>query len=143
MTNNVTSSMTKADYLIIFDGGSKGNPGRGYGSYAIQTTGSPPRIVSLDFPGRVTNNEAEYDTLIAALESLADVVRRQGGDPATRQIEVRGDSLLVIEQVTGRWKASEPRMRERRDRVRVLAGRFKRVSYVHHPRSESVKVLGH
>jgi ribonuclease HI len=133
----------KADYLIIFDGGSKGNPGHGYGSYALFAAAGRSEKASLDFPGRVTNNEAEYDTLIAALDALAVSIRGKGGDPAATTIEVRGDSLLVISQVTGRWKATEPRMQERRDRVRRVAGQFKSVSYAHHPRSESVRVLGH
>ena len=55
---------------IIFDGGSKGNPGQGYGSYTLRWPGAQQQIVRLRFGDRVTNNEAEYDTLIAALEAV-------------------------------------------------------------------------
>lgn len=144
--------MIKSDYTIVFDGGSLGNPGRGYGSYAVATNGEAAtgaaqagawRIKRLNFDGRVTNNEAEYDTLISALQTLPETVRAAEKDPAQVTVEVRGDSLLVIYQVTRRWKAHEPRMAERRDKVLVLAKQFKRVSFAHQPRAQSVKILGH
>src|SRR5215510_12788812 len=56
-----------ADYLIVFDGGSRGNPGAGYGSYAVFEGTQPAPVQRLEFPGSLTNNEAEYHTLLAAL----------------------------------------------------------------------------
>jgi ribonuclease HI len=135
--------MMKADYTIVFDGGCIGNPGRGYGSYAITDSSGQRTITRLDFPGRTTNNETEYDTLITALRHLAEAVQAQGRPPGDVTVEVRGDSLLVINQVTGRWKAHEPRMAERRDGVRQAASVFKRVSFAQQPRARSVAVLGH
>lgn len=134
--------MMKADYVIIFDGGSRGNPGQGYGSYALLHNGEK-RVERLRFGARVTSNEAEYDTLIAALEDVLAEVRRRGREPGECDVEVRGDSQLVIHQVTGRWKARNERMRQRRDRVLALVKRFKHVSFVQQPREESVQVLGH
>jgi ribonuclease HI len=140
--------MTHGNYAIVFDGGSLGNPGRGYGSFALRSVDGAAQptgwqIKRLTFPGRVTNNEAEYDTLIAALQSLVESLRVAGRDPAQTSVDVRGDSLLVISQVTRRWKAHEPRMADRRDAVIALANQFQRVSFVHQPRSQSVKILGH
>jgi len=135
--------VTKADYTIVFDGGCIGNPGRGYGSYAITDGAGKRSVTRLDFPGRTTNNETEYDTLIAALAGLAASVQAQGVAPAGVTVDVRGDSLLVISQVTGSWKAREPRMAERRDRVLALAKQFKRVTFTQHPRAATLKVLGH
>ena len=144
--------MIKSDYTIVFDGGSLGNPGRGYGSFAVASNGeaansaaqaSPWQIKRLNFDGRVTNNEAEYDTLISALETLPETLRAAGKEPGQITVDVRGDSQLVIFQVTRRWKAHEPRMAERRDRVLVLVKQFKHVSFAHQPRAQSVKILGH
>ena len=60
-------------YRIVFDGGSKGNPGIGYGSYRIQPEGGPwSEPYRLEFGDKVTNNEAEYRSLIAAFEHLAE-----------------------------------------------------------------------
>ena len=64
------------DIVLIFDGGSHGNPGWGYGSCAIQRVShGAQRLERLELGDDYTNNEAEYDTLIAALE---DLIRRLG-----------------------------------------------------------------
>jgi ribonuclease HI len=132
------------DYLLIFDGGSKGNPGPGYGSYAItRVQDGARRLERLDLGEGYTNNEAEYDVLIAALEDLIARIEDAGRKPEEFSLEVRGDSALVINQVQGRWKAKEPRMRQRRDQCRRLLSRFGGVVLKAHPREESVRVLGH
>ncbi len=128
---------------IIFDGGSKGNPGVGYGSYALRWPGQPQQIVQLQFGDGVTNNEAEYDTLVAALESVVKRLAEQKADPATARVEIRGDSQLVINQVLGEWKCSDERMRRRRDRVRSLLREFGSWELAHHPRANSVRAAAH
>ena len=132
------------DYLLIFDGGSKGNPGPGYGSYVItRLQDGARRLERLELGEGYTNNEAEYDVLIAALEDLIARIEDAGRAPDEFSLEVRGDSALVIKQVEGRWKAKEPRMRQRRDQCRRLLSRFGAVALKAHPREESVRVLGH
>lgn len=128
---------------IIFDGGSKGNPGYGYGSYALRWPGQSQQIVQLQFGDGVTNNEAEYDTLIAALEAVQKRLRESGADPMTARLDIRGDSQLVINQVRGEWKCSDERMRARRDRVRILLRELGAWELVYHARENSVRVLGH
>jgi len=131
------------DYIIVFDGGSEGNPGFGYGSYAVVARDGRKRVRHLDFEDGMTNNEAEYDTLIAALEDVSQRVEAAGKRPADFTLEVRGDSNLVLRQVRGEWKAKEERMRQRRDMVRSLLARFGGYRLVEQTREESVKVLGH
>lgn len=144
--------MTKSDsraasspmgYEVVFDGGSRGNPGPAYGSYRIRRSGDEPRKpVRLNL-GRKTNNEAEYLTLIQALEDLLVEFNRESIDPATVQLKVYGDSQLVIRQLRGEWKAKEPRMRSLRDRVLKLTARFGALDYHHQARWRSVSALGH
>ncbi len=140
------------DYVLVFDGGSLGNPGPGYGSYALigasdgKTSASsvePERLVRLDFGGEMTNNEAEYDTLIAGLSDLIQRLTDANQSPSEFSIEVRGDSSLAINQVSGVWKARDERMRARRNQVRELLGRFAASRLVLQPRQESVRILGH
>jgi len=128
---------------IIFDGGSKGNPGLGYGSYALDWPGVPQQVVKLRFGNQHTNNEAEYDTLIGALEAVLKRLEDGGADPTTAKLDIRGDSLLVINQVLGKWQCKEPKLQTRRDRIRALLQRFGPSKLTHHDRSNSVKVLGH
>ncbi len=128
---------------IVFDGGSRGNPGEGYGSFAMEWPGIPREIVQLKFGDRVTNNEAEYDTLIAALEAIRDRLVEQQIDPKTTSLSIWGDSLLVCNQVKGEWKCKEPRLQVRLNRVLSLLGNFGNPELSHHPREKSVEILGH
>lgn len=128
---------------IIFDGGSRGNPGQGYGSYALDWPGEERQKVTLRFGNQHTNNEAEYDTLIAALEAIRKRLIDAGADPKTARLDIRGDSLLVINQVQGRWQCKEERLQSRCHHVRTLLQQFGQWRLNHHDRSHSVAVLGH
>lgn len=128
---------------LIFDGGSKGNPGKGYGSYAMRWPGRSEQIVRLQFGDNVTNNQAEYDTLIAALEAILERLDENGADPATARIAVYGDSLLVINQILERWKCNESQLLLRRDKAQQLLDNFGLWRLVHQSRDKSVAVLGH
>jgi ribonuclease HI len=132
------------DYVLIFDGGSQGNPGHGYGSYVIKRVqDGAQRLERLDLGDDYTSNEAEYDTLLVAVQDLLGRIEEAGRQPQEFTLEVRGDSALVLNQLQGRWKAKEPRMRDRRDRGLRLLRRFGAVVFKLHPREESVRILGH
>ncbi len=131
-------------YVLIFDGGSKGNPGKGYGSYMLVRTDTGQRkIEHFDLEGLLTNNEAEYKTLIHAVRTLLEKIRDHGKDPANYRIEVRGDSALVVNQLSGKWKARKPHMAALRDEALALLDQFGSWRISHHDRSNSVKWLGH
>jgi ribonuclease HI len=132
------------DYVLTFDGGSKGNPGLGYGSYAIlRVKDGAQRLERLEFGDGWTNNEAEYDALIASLRDLIERIEEGGRRPQEFAVTVRGDSALVIHQLQGKWRVKEPRLRERRDECFRLLRRFGSVELVAQPREESVRILGH
>jgi ribonuclease HI len=143
MMEPVPGQAPEAPIRIIFDGGSKGNPGKGYGSYALDWPGLPQQVVQLRFGDGVTNNEAEYDTLISALEATIKKLEDSGAGPEAAQLEIFGDSQLVVNQVLGEWEAKNARMRTRRDRVKYLLSQFGAWRLQHHDRENSVRVLGH
>jgi probable phosphoglycerate mutase len=127
-------------WQLLFDGGSEGNPGRGYGSYVLREAGQPwPPPTRLAFGDGVTSNEAEYRSLIAALEALAGAV----ADPAQVALEVIGDSQLVIRQLQGAWKVRAANLVPLAGRARELAQAYGRVRYTWRPRAYSVAILGH
>lgn len=128
------------DYLIVFDGGSRGNPGPGYGSYVIFDARGEGRPVRLEFADEVTNNEAEYQTLLAALRDLRQRVASAADQLA---IKILGDSQLVIQQVKGEWKTKEPRLRALRTEVLAELRRFKAYRLAYQPREDTLRVLGH
>jgi len=117
--------------VVEADGGSRGNPGpAGYGAVVRDAaTGEVLAEVS-DSLGRATNNVAEYSGLIAGLKAAARVAR--GAD-----VEVRMDSKLVVEQMSGRWQVKHPDMRPLAAKARETARAFGRVSYTWVPRSRN------
>ena len=56
---------------------------------------------------------------------------------------MRGDSQLVIFQVTGKWKVQTPHIRPLHAEATALLARFKRTDVQWHPRAMSVRTLGH
>ncbi len=96
----------------FFDGASRGNPGDA-GAGALLTDAAGGVIWSCARPlGRRTNNEAEYDALIMLLEE----VHSRG----LRGVAIHGDSSLVVNQVNGAWKITEPRLRPLAERALEL-----------------------
>lgn len=130
-------------FTIVFDGGSLGNPGRGYGSFKIFGTTGEIAHEQLDYNHvslKMTNNQAEYRTLISALEHLSAIL----GDRAGRaEVTVNGDSALVINQVQGKWKVRNADLQPLHEQSKNLLRRFGRVKLAWHARSNSVDVLGH
>lgn len=91
--------------VIEADGGSRGNPGpAAYG--AVLKDADTGAVIAEEGTaiGVASNNVAEYSGLIAGLR-LAERFA-PGAD-----IEVRMDSKLVVEQMSGRWKIKHPDMR--------------------------------
>jgi ribonuclease HI len=134
------------DYTITFDGGSRNNgsaKSEAYGSYKISTATGRTEIIRLTFPAGATNNEAEYKSLIAALEDLIGRIQRANRPVGEFSLEIRGDSALVLNQVQGTWKTKKEHLRPLRDRAQALLALFKEVEFVWQPREESVEVLGH
>lgn len=128
------------DYKIVFDGGAIGNPGKGYGSFEVSSRDQVVYRGREDYVGRITNNQAEYMTLIHALRWLAEHL---GSTASTTSVEVWGDSQLVINQLTGSWKVRNtgllPLVRE----AQSERGRFGQTRLRWHPRALSVARLGH
>lgn len=128
---------------MVFDGGSLGNPGQGYGSYVFKGIVNQLEPASIEFPGRTTNNEAEYMTLNRGLEAVLDALQVTGHDPSQLRIVVRSDSKLVVEQVSGNWKIKKAELRPHVQRALALLGRFQSWQMRWHSRTESVRILGH
>ncbi|CUR54593.1 conserved hypothetical protein [metagenome] len=90
--------------VIEADGGSRGNPGpAAYG--AVLKDAVSGAVIAEDGTtiGTATNNVAEYSGLIAGLQLAAEFA-------PDAEIEVRMDSKLVVEQMSGRWKVKHPAM---------------------------------
>ncbi|WP_131741265.1 bifunctional RNase H/acid phosphatase [Actinomadura roseirufa] len=117
--------------VVEADGGSRGNPGpAGYGALVRDALTGEVLAEVAESIGHATNNVAEYRGLIAGLSAAADI------DPAAR-VEVRMDSKLVVEQMSGRWKIKHPDMIPLAARARELASGLGPVSYGWIPRNRN------
>ncbi|MEV0250706.1 bifunctional RNase H/acid phosphatase [Nocardia sp. NPDC050712] len=116
--------------VIEADGGSRGNPGpAGYGAVVFDAAHAAVLAERRESIGVATNNVAEYRGLIAGLEAAAEL--------GARVVEVRMDSKLVVEQMSGRWKVKHASMIPLADRARRLVAGFDRVSFQWIPRAEN------
>lgn len=100
-------------YLIAnTDGGARGNPGpAGYGVIIHDSSGK--KVVALSqYLGRQTNNFAEYQALIAALEFAVE--------HGPRAIKVISDSELMVRQIKGIYKVKDPTLRDLHGRASQL-----------------------
>ena len=134
------SAVPGADYTIVFDGGSLGNPGKGYGSYEIAGPDGSVATRKVQFGNDMTNNQAEFRAVIAGLE---DLLERVGPRASALSVAVRGDSQLVIRGLTGEWRVKHPGLQPLHRQAADLLRRFKRVDVAWHPRRESVRSFGH
>jgi probable phosphoglycerate mutase len=133
----------RSDVTLVFDGGSLGNPGKGYGSFLVEGIVQTPAPVRLEFPGRTTNNEAEYLSLLHGLRAILRQLERDARDASSASLVVLSDSKLVVEQVSGRWKVRHEPLRPLHSEARQLLSQFGSWRLQWHSRVRSVRMLGH
>jgi probable phosphoglycerate mutase len=118
--------------IVEADGGSRGNPGpAGYGAVVRDAVTGQVLAEVAESIGRATNNVAEYRGLIAGLRAAAGKAARP---PA---VEVRMDSKLVVEQMSGRWKIKHPDMIPLALEAREAASALGPVTYTWVPRARN------
>ncbi len=110
---------------LYFDGASRGNPGPAAVGWVIVTSDGITAEGS-ERIGRATNNQAEYEALIRALEAAVEY----GFD----ELRIKGDSQLIVKQVRGEWDVNDPTLREKRLHARELLNQVETWSIDHVPR---------
>ena len=121
------------------DGGSRGNPGpAGTGSSVKDAAGVEVGCV-WQFIKHATNNVAEYQGLINGLNLAVEIAEQQGVEPESLSVDVRMDSKLVVEQMSGRWKIKHPDMKPLAQEVKRIEGKLAQVSYTWVPRAQNAR----
>jgi len=111
------------EYLMQFDGCSKGNPGKAGSGAVIYKNKSEIWGKSLFIGDKNTNNEAEYMGLIIGLEEAINI--------GVEDLYVEGDSLLVIKQMKGLYKVKAENLYKLYEKAKKLEKQFTSVSYNH------------
>ncbi|MGY1836451.1 bifunctional RNase H/acid phosphatase [Blastococcus sp. SYSU DS0510] len=118
-------------FVVEADGGSRGNPGpAGYGALVRDADTGRVLAERAASVGRATNNVAEYGGLVAGLQAALDL-------DASAEVEVRMDSKLVVEQMSGRWKIKHPDMQQLALQARAIARKLGGVRYTWVPRAQN------
>jgi len=116
--------------ILFADGAARGNPGpAGSGAVLLDERGHVVAELTKHL-GHATNNVAEYTALIIGLEEA----KRRGVD----EIEIKMDSLLVVQQMRGQWKIKHPNMKPLAQRAGELLASFRKHSIAHVPREENI-----
>jgi probable phosphoglycerate mutase len=116
--------------VVEADGGSRGNPGpAGYGAVVRDAATGEVLAERKAGLGFTTNNVAEYSGLIAGLSAARDL--------GASHVDVRMDSKLVVEQMSGRWKIKHPPLQTLAQEARDLVAGFGRVTFEWIPRERN------
>jgi ribonuclease H / adenosylcobalamin/alpha-ribazole phosphatase len=101
--------------VLEADGGSRGNPGpAAYGAVLMDADTGDVIAQEGATIGVASNNVAEYSGLVAGLKLARD-------HAPGAAVEVRMDSKLVVEQMSGRWKVKHPDMKALVAEAKALA----------------------
>jgi ribonuclease HI len=117
------------EIIAHIDGGSRGNPGPA--AYAVVVDAADgTRLASLSkYLGQTTNNVAEYQGLLAALEYALE--------HNCRRLKIISDSELLTRQITGQYKVKNPNLKILHERARELIAQFDAFRIEHVPREHN------
>jgi len=137
ITNKLLSKQSDAkifpeiEYKLQFDGCSKKNPGLAGAGAVIYKYSKEFWCGKLFVSENATNNYAEYSGLIIGLEKAVDL--------NIKVLQVEGDSLLVINQMTGKYKCNSQNLIDQYNKAKELAAKFDSINFVHIFRNKNVR----
>ena len=120
-----------AGWWLYFDGFAN-QSGFGIGILLISPQGYHiPRSVRLAFfdHHQLMNNVVEYEACITGLETTLDL--------GVRQLEIQGDSNLVIQQTQGIWRTRDEKLKPYHAYLDLLVDMFEELRYIHLPKVEN------
>jgi ribonuclease HI len=115
-------------FTVNVDGGARGNPGPAAIGVVLRDDGGEVMEEVGETIGEATNNVAEYRALLRGIELAAE--------RGATDLELVGDSELVVRQVEGRYKVKNAGMKELHEQVKRALRDFDSWS-IRHVRRES------
>lgn len=123
--------------VIYTDGGSRGNPGPS--AIGVILTNEKGKVIKeyAEKIGRATNNEAEYEAVIFALQKAKLLFGKR--KIKTMEIEIKMDSQFVTKQLNGNYKILDRRIEQLFLKTWNLKVDFGNVKITYIPRSENLE----
>lgn len=126
---------TTKKYKVYFDGNkSAGGVSCSYLILGDKSLSESNIEQTVMLPENTTVPEAEYNGLIKALEFLIAKVK----NPEDVELEIFGDSQLIVNQVLGKFECTKPQLKILRSKVRNLLDKFNKWLLVWVPRQENL-----
>ncbi|MFC1651633.1 ribonuclease HI family protein [Patescibacteria group bacterium] len=129
--------MTKLS--LYSDGGSRGNPGPAAFGYILKNNKNVVLKKEGKYLGELTNNQAEYQGLIAGLKAALEFSAKggsaSGGNPD--QLNCFLDSELIVGQMEGDFKVKNEGLKPLFREAQELAQKFSRITFNHIERSKN------
>uniref|UniRef100_A0A2N9I771 RNase H type-1 domain-containing protein n=1 Tax=Fagus sylvatica TaxID=28930 RepID=A0A2N9I771_FAGSY len=114
-------------WKLYFDGAANA-VGSGIGAVLVSPKGQQtPIAVKLGFD--CTNNMTEYEACIVGLQAALEF--------GAYELEVFGDSLLIVSQTNGEWQARDPKLIPYQRYISRLVPKFKYVTFTYTPRAHN------
>uniref|UniRef100_A0A2N9HYU6 RNase H type-1 domain-containing protein n=1 Tax=Fagus sylvatica TaxID=28930 RepID=A0A2N9HYU6_FAGSY len=114
-------------WKLYFDGAANA-VGSGIGAVLVSPKGQQtPIAVKLGFD--CTNNMTEYEACIVGLQAALEF--------GAYELEVYGDSLLIVSQTNGEWQARDPKLIPYQRYISRLVPKFKYVTFTYTPRAHN------
>lgn len=118
------SQTTDLSHVIVYtDGGSRGNPGPSASGFVIMDEAEQVLHEGGMYLGITTNNVAEYHGVSLALEKALSM--------GARIVDVRMDSLLVVNQMNGLYQIKNRELWPIHDSIKELIAKFDKVTFTH------------
>ena len=124
-----SNSYSSSEVVAYIDGASRSNPGLVAYGVVIKTADGKQLDSLKKFLGQASNNVAEYEALLAAL----DYALRSGH----RGLKVLSDSELLTRQIEGTYKVKSPDLKPLHERARQMIARLEKFSIEHVPREQN------
>jgi ribonuclease HI len=115
--------------MVFSDGGARGNPGPAAAAFLVLSENGQVLAANSRYLGLRTNNQAEYEALIAALQFAATV--------NAEEVICHLDSELVAKQLTGEYTVRNSELRKLWRKTQELNRGFKNVRFISVPRTNS------
>ena len=122
-TVKIAKKVTKTEFLLQFDGCSKGNPGMAASGTVIYQNDKEIWSGSKFVGHNETNNYAEYMGLIIGLNKAIEL--------NITELSVEGDSMIVIKQMNGEYKVKSSNLIELYKLANQLKSKFQYITFNH------------